>query len=620
MRVIYLHQYLATPQSSGGTRSYEFARRLIAQGHEVRVITSAAYLPDEYKTLTKTTHTAIDGIPITVIPVAYSNKMSFRVRIFAFFRFAIMASFYATRHRGDVIYATSTPLTIAIPAIIGRVWHRIPMVFEVRDLWPELPIAVGALKHPVLRWLAHALEWVAYHSATHLIALSPGMKEGIVERGIAPERITVIPNACDVDRFDVRRPEPDHVREKLGLSAERPLVVYTGTFGLINSVDYVVKLAEAMRKIAPEVHFLLVGDGAEFEQVNEQARERGVLDVNLSIWKSIPKTDVPSVLATATAAMSVFAPIRPMWNNSANKVFDALAAGKPIIINYGGWQAEFLERTGAGLAIPWDNPQVGAEMVAALLHDSQRVLAARQAARALAYGDFNRDRLASQVENVLLNSLNKKSQRVGYWLKRPLDLLIAATGTLILLPLLVLLIIIVYARIGTPVFFTQQRPGVQGKPFTIYKFRTMNNERDVDGNLLPDADRITGLGQFLRRTSLDELPELFNVLKGDMSLVGPRPLLMRYLDRYSPEQARRHHVRPGITGWAQIQGRNALSWEDKFEMDVWYVDHMSLWLDIKILAITAWKVLRQEGISQEGYFSSPEFLGTQSERTKNANH
>jgi sugar transferase EpsL len=163
---------------------------------------------------------------------------------------------------------------------------------------------------------------------------------------------------------------------------------------------------------------------------------------------------------------------------------------------------------------------------------------------------------------------------------------------------------------GSPVFFKQQRPGLHGKPFYMFKFRTMTNACDGDGCLLPDCDRLTPLGRFLRSTSLDELPELFNVLKGDMSLVGPRPLLMQYLDRYTPEQYRRHEVRPGVTGWAQVNGRNALSWEEKFEMDVWYVENRSFWLDLKILWMTLLKVVRREGISGDGCETMTEFEGT----------
>lgn len=160
--------------------------------------------------------------------------------------------------------------------------------------------------------------------------------------------------------------------------------------------------------------------------------------------------------------------------------------------------------------------------------------------------------------------------------------------------------------------FRQMRPGLHGEPFTLYKFRTMTDARDADGNLLPDAQRLTRFGRFLRSTSLDELPELWNVLKGDMSLVGPRPLLMQYLERYTPEQKRRHEVRPGITGWAQVNGRNAITWEEKFALDVWYVDNQSLWLDLRILMLTVWKVLRREAISQAGNATMTEFMGTSS--------
>jgi sugar transferase EpsL len=197
--------------------------------------------------------------------------------------------------------------------------------------------------------------------------------------------------------------------------------------------------------------------------------------------------------------------------------------------------------------------------------------------------------------------------------KRAFDLLLAIPGTLILCPLLAALAILIRLRLGQPVLFRQTRPGYRGRPFTLCKFRTMTQARDKEGRLLSDAERLTGLGRFLRSFSLDDLPNAINVLRGEMSVVGPRPLLMQYLDRYTPEQARRHEVLPGITGWAQVNGRNDLSWEDKFRLDVWYVDHWSLGLDLKILVLSAVKILRREGISQPGYATAQEFQGTQSE-------
>lgn len=199
--------------------------------------------------------------------------------------------------------------------------------------------------------------------------------------------------------------------------------------------------------------------------------------------------------------------------------------------------------------------------------------------------------------------------RMSRVIKSILDRLVAAIALLLFSPILLIVAIAIYIRMGSPILFTQPRPGKDGRIFTFYKFRTMTNDCDADGNLLPDAQRLTTLGQFLRKTSLDELPQLFNVLKGDMSLVGPRPLLVRYLDRYTPEQARRHQVKPGITGWVQVNGRNRLSWEEKFQLDVWYVDHWSLWLDLKILFLTIIKVVLRDGINQEGYATMSEFTG-----------
>lgn len=193
--------------------------------------------------------------------------------------------------------------------------------------------------------------------------------------------------------------------------------------------------------------------------------------------------------------------------------------------------------------------------------------------------------------------------------KRILDLALTSVGLLLLSPFLLLLAVWVRHAHGSPVLFRQQRPGYRGKPFTVYKFRTMTEARDAQGNLLPDSERLTRLGRFMRSTSLDELPECFNVLRGEMSLVGPRPLLMQYLERYTPQQARRHDMLPGITGWAQINGRNLLSWEDRFRLDVWYIDHWSFWLDIKILALTLWKAIRREGINPVGQEIMPEFMG-----------
>ncbi|TVL53748.1 sugar transferase [Shewanella algae] len=194
-------------------------------------------------------------------------------------------------------------------------------------------------------------------------------------------------------------------------------------------------------------------------------------------------------------------------------------------------------------------------------------------------------------------------------MKRIVDLVASVVALICLSPVLFIIVVLIRYKLGSPVIFRQQRPGLNGKAFEMVKFRTMKDAVDAEGNPLPDSDRMTPFGDKLRKSSLDELPELWNVLKGDMSLVGPRPLLMHYLPLYSKEQARRHEVRPGVTGWAQINGRNAISWEDKFKLDVWYVDNRSLWLDIKILFLTVKKVFLKDGISAEGHVTAEPFKG-----------
>jgi glycosyltransferase involved in cell wall biosynthesis len=409
MKILYLHQYFATPESHAGTRSYEFARRLIANGHQVHMVTSSAALPTKYHLAGETAHDCvIEGIPTTVIQVPYSNSFGFVARLKAFVKFALLSTREAMSHPADIVFATSTPLTIAIPGIAARLRHRVPLVFEVRDLWPEMPIAIGALRNPLFKWLARCLEWVAYHASAHIVALSPGMAEGVISRGISPERVTVIPNSCDIDMFSVPESRGKQIRDRLGLSEGQPLVVYTGTFGLVNGVSYLVDLAAQMQRIAPDIYFLLVGEGAEAQKVEAHARQLGVLGKNLSIWEPLPKAEMPDLLAAASVATSLFVALKPMWNNSANKFFDSLAAGRPIAINYGGWQADLLERSGAGIVLPHDDTALAAQLLASFLADSHQLGNAAMSARALGQMEFNRDLMASRLEAVLQSALHKK--------------------------------------------------------------------------------------------------------------------------------------------------------------------------------------------------------------------
>lgn len=409
MKITYIHQYFVQPDTHGGTRSYEFARRLLAAGHEVTMITSTAMLPKRYQDDPRDVFTTeLVGIPAVVIKVPYANEMGFADRMRAFLTFAVRSSIEAMRLPADVIFATSTPLTIAIPGIAASLRRRAPLVFEVRDLWPELPIALGMFQNPLLRWPALALEWIAYAAAKRVVALSPGMAEGVIARGKRPEHVVVIPNSCDVEQFDVPAERGEVFRTTLpGLAPDQPLVVYTGTFGLLNGAGYLVEVASAMRTINPQVRFLMMGAGAERPKVAELARRRGVLDVNLWINDPVPKAEMPAVLSAATVATSLFIQLEAMWKNSANKFFDALSAGRPVAINYGGWQADLLRNTGAGLVMSADNPQTAAQQLADLIADPQRLQHARQAARRLAYEQFNRDLMAERLEATLIEAAGR---------------------------------------------------------------------------------------------------------------------------------------------------------------------------------------------------------------------
>lgn len=411
MEIVYLHQYFNTPQMPGGTRSYEMARRLVANGHKVHMVTSDRAYQDGGKDWYITREA---GIIVYWLPVPYSNHMSYLERIRAFFRFAWWSAKRAASIPVDVVFATSTPLTIALPAVYAARRQKIPMVFEVRDLWPELPVAIGAIRNPILISLARLLERFAYRNATAVVSLSPGMRDGVISSGYLPERVSVIPNSCDLDLFQVSPEFGIKFRKRFEWLGNRPLVLYAGTFGRINGVGYLVQMAAAMQKIEPEICFLAVGGGHEVEKVTELAKELGVLEQNFYLLPSLPKEEMPALFSAATVSTSLFIDLPEMWANSANKFFDALAAGKPVAINYGGWQAALLQETGAGVVLPPLDYDNAARMLVDFIHDPERLQRAGVAAHLLAHERFNRDKLATELEQVLLDAVSdNKPSEVG---------------------------------------------------------------------------------------------------------------------------------------------------------------------------------------------------------------
>jgi len=398
MKIIYLHQYFNTPDMSGGTRSYEMAKRLVAAGHEVHIVTS--WVGDSPHT--EWYQEMIDGITVHWFPNPYNNKMSFKRRIQAFFRFAFAAKQKVSQIPADVIFATSTPLTIALPAILGARKHKIPVVFEVRDLWPEVPIAMGILRKPYQIFLAKALEKWAYKNSSHVIALSEGMKEGVISTGYPKERVSVIPNSCDNDLFDVGEEDYLKFKEKNTWLPNGETIIYTGTFGMVNGVGVAVDLARELKQRGSTIKILLIGDGLEFETIYKKAQEYKVLDEQLFIRKQVPKTEIPYFLKYATMASSFAIDLPAIQANSANKFFDALAASKPILINYGGWQKDIIEQNNCGVVAWKKSIKEIANELEDFIGDNEAYTQACINAKRLAMNDFSRDRLAAQLEKILL--------------------------------------------------------------------------------------------------------------------------------------------------------------------------------------------------------------------------
>lgn len=606
MKILYVVQHFSGPEGTSGSRAYENARRLVARGHEVTLLCAQF----EHGTSGDLAAARAAGIRILQAPILYGQKLSFARRILAFIRYMPWAVRTGRRLPSpDVVLASSTPLTVGeIGRRVAR-HHRIPFVFEVRDLWPEVPIALGALRNPVLRWAARRLASICYRAAAHVVALSPDMRAGILRTGVPPECVTVVPNCSDTDLFGGPQDRAG-MRRRFDWSADELVCIHPGAMGLVNGLDAVVDCGRQLDAAGiADIHLALVGRGSQRARLEARLRDEGVQCV--SIHDPVPKKEMPALLAAADVGLMTVAPIPELQANSANKFFDFLAAGLPVVLNYGGWQAEVLRESGAGLAAPpGDVPGLVALLKRLRTDPAERERMGR-AARKLAEERFDRDKLVGEIEQVLIRvTAFRGTGRPGSAAKRILDMLAAVAGLALLSPVLLVAMVGVRLDLGAQVFFCQTRPGLRGKPFRLWKFRTMSDARDAQGNLLPDERRLTRLGRFLRATSLDELPELWNVLKGDMSLVGPRPLLLEYLPLYTPEQARRHEVRPGITGWAQVNGRNALSWEEKFALDVWYVDHANFLLDLRILWLTLRQVLRREGISAEGHATMPKFRGS----------
>ncbi|HXG72265.1 MAG TPA: glycosyltransferase family 4 protein [Gemmatimonadaceae bacterium] len=400
MRVIYLHQYFNTPAMAGGTRSYEMARRLVQAGHDVHMITTWRERSDN----TEWFITQEAGITVHWLPLAYSNHMRFAERVRIFMRFAFASARKAASLPGDVVFATSTPLTIAIPGMVAAFCKRVPMVFEVRDLWPDVPIAMGILRNPLAIRLAQWLERITYRRAARVVVVAPGMKEAVVRRGVAEEHVAVIPNGCDFDIFE-RGGEGPAIFPQSDRGVRT--VLYLGTMGVANGVTYIPELAAALRRRTgfDPVQFYLMGDGQRRVEAEDCAQRLGVLGESVHFVGSLPKNEVGRWVGAADATIITYDGPEIVYRDSvSNKFFDSIAAGKPVLANYRGFATLTAAEAGAGWILARDVDTAAAELML-LIADPATFVNAGRCARALARARFGRDELAAQLERVLHSAL-----------------------------------------------------------------------------------------------------------------------------------------------------------------------------------------------------------------------
>jgi lipopolysaccharide/colanic/teichoic acid biosynthesis glycosyltransferase/glycosyltransferase involved in cell wall biosynthesis len=511
------------------------------------------------------------------------------------------------------IVDASTPkagLLMGTAAWLARVPCR---VYTLRGL--RLETASG-LKRTIL-WAA---EWVACACSHRVVCVSPSLRARAIGLGlVAPEKAVVLAKGSggvDLTRFSPvnrRSAQTETLRVKLGIPSGTPVLGFVGRFVKDKGIRQLVESFQQLREAYPSLCLLLVGDFEHADPVEPEVRRY------IESEGAIIRPGFVSDTAPYYGLMDVLA--LPTYREGFPGVpLEAQASGIPVVTTRATGAVDSIVDGVTGFLVPVGNSEALTNAIGTLLRDSGLRQRMGEAGRERMERDFHPEFIWGALVRLYRDLVEEElgHPRMAFenrllWAKRFFDLALSSCALVLLSPLLAAVAIVVWVYLGSPVLFRQERAGWRGCRFDCLKFRTMTDARDANGQLLPDAQRLTRLGRFLRATSLDELPELINVIRGEMSLVGPRPLLAKYLERYSVEQMRRHDIRPGITGWAQINGRNAVNWHQRFELDLWYVDHWSFGLDVSILCRTLWQVVRREGIARQGHATMPEFGGVAGE-------
>lgn len=395
VKITYLHQYFASPNEPAGTRSWTFARALASAGYDVTVVSSGALLPRGRERRRLKQSLLQSGVRLLILPVPYRQKYAFAARYLSFLSFALLSALITLFRRSDLIYATSTPLTIAIPALFSLRLKKTPFILEVRDVWPEVAIRAGALSLPVLQRAARWLEITAYRRAREVVCLSPDMMASVQERNFSETRLSVVTNFADADNF-TRDYAPTPSRQ------ERT-VMYIGTFGRVNDPAYLIHCAARAKREGFPLKVVLIGEGSDRESLFLLRKELGVM-AEVEIRPPIPKREVPLLLTRADAVACFFRPDSGMEANSANKFFDALAAGRPVLINYGGWQKALLTLHEAGVSLPND-PVSGWPVLRSLLNDSEKCEHMGRRAKSLFLTTYNSRAASDALLNIVERQL-----------------------------------------------------------------------------------------------------------------------------------------------------------------------------------------------------------------------
>jgi lipopolysaccharide/colanic/teichoic acid biosynthesis glycosyltransferase len=607
-----INQYAITSDMPGGTRHYDFSRELAKKGFNLIIFAGSFHysLHKELKLGEKERYKLenFKGVSFFWIKTSSYEKNDWR-RMVNMLSFAWRVYWVGRKLKNDVeigkpeaIIGSSPHLFSTIAAYLLSIHYRVPFIMEVRDLWPQSLIEMGRYKKTALTVrVLSIIEKFLYKKAKRIIVLMPLAKNYIIPLGISEQKIVWISNGVALSDITLSRNINKNDFFK---------IAYIGAHGIANNLMSILDAAKVLQdKKEEKIRFIFVGDGAEKKNLLDYSRKLVLKNVEFrdpvekkKIWNVFQEADV---LIICLQKADIF-----RYGISPNKLFDYMASAKPIILCINSENNPVLDSS-CGIAAKPDDPQdiarVALEFYRMLPEQRERM-----GKRGREYVEKNNSiavlsvKLQKVIQDTIDEKNNKKTQEI---IKRIIDIIGSAIGLLLVFPLFLVIAIIIKLESNGPVFFRYERIGKDGKSFFPFKFRTMKNNAIKEGlglNITKDDQRITKIGRFLRKWGIDELPQLINVLKGEMSLVGPRPTLKYQVEHYTDFQRKRLLVKPGITGWALIHGRNSLTWEERIKYDVWYADHWSIWLDFSIMLKTLYYIfIKQEGVYGKGGINDP---------------